>query len=62
MNDFSKIILFFSFLLCFSAHAQEVKQGQIKIKTVVLDAGHGGNDFGATCGSIYEKDIALSVT
>ncbi|MEG1554773.1 MAG: N-acetylmuramoyl-L-alanine amidase [Rikenellaceae bacterium] len=62
MNDFSKIILFFSFLLCFSAHAQEVKQGQIKIKTVVLDAGHGGNDSGATCGSIYEKDIALSVT
>ncbi len=32
--------------------------------TIVLNAGHGGNDFGATSlsGKIYEKDITLSIT
>lgn len=31
------------------------------IPTVVLDPGHGGDDAGANDGSLYEKDIALSV-
>lgn len=31
-------------------------------KVVVLDAGHGGMDGGATIGEIKEKDIALNVT
>jgi len=30
--------------------------------TVVLDAGHGGNDAGTLEGDIYEKDINLSLT
>ncbi|MFT3679211.1 MAG: M56/M15 family metallopeptidase [Ferruginibacter sp.] len=32
--------------------------------TVVIDAGHGGKDFGAvsTNGSIYEKDVVLAIT
>ena len=30
-------------------------------KYIVIDAGHGGNDFGATHGEILEKNIALSV-
>lgn len=33
----------------------------INKKYVVIDAGHGGNDFGATHGEILEKNIALSV-
>jgi N-acetylmuramoyl-L-alanine amidase len=28
---------------------------------VVLDPGHGGQDSGAICGSIYEKDLTLDV-
>lgn len=28
---------------------------------VVLDPGHGGQDSGATCGPIYEKDLTLDV-
>ncbi len=31
-------------------------------RKVVLDAGHGGTDVGATAGGIYEKDITLDVT
>jgi N-acetylmuramoyl-L-alanine amidase len=31
------------------------------IKKVVIDAGHGGKDPGATVGKTYEKDIALDV-
>lgn len=33
----------------------------INKKYIVIDAGHGGNDFGATHGEIREKNIALSV-
>lgn len=61
MNDFSKIILFFFLLTGFNANAQDVKQDQIKLKTVVLDAGHGGNDSGASYGGVHEKDITLNV-
>lgn len=45
------------------ASAEEGAQNSIKIKTVVLDAGHGGKDTGAISknGAIKEKDITLSV-
>jgi len=33
----------------------------INKKYIVIDAGHGGNDFGATHGEIREKNISLSV-
>jgi N-acetylmuramoyl-L-alanine amidase len=32
-----------------------------RVKTVVLDAGHGGKDPGCVSGKIYEKDIALTI-
>ncbi len=34
---------------------------EYKIKTVVIDAGHGGKDPGAVCKIGYEKDIVLSI-
>ena len=33
----------------------------VELKTVVIDAGHGGHDPGATNGKIHEKNITLSV-
>ncbi len=33
----------------------------VELKTVVIDAGHGGKDPGAINGKTYEKDITLSV-
>ena len=30
-------------------------------KIIILDPGHGGSDVGAAVGSIYEKDITLSI-
>ena len=46
-----------------TASAEEGAQNSIKIKPVVLDAGHGGKDTGAISknGAIKEKDITLSV-
>ncbi|WP_199120830.1 N-acetylmuramoyl-L-alanine amidase [Pedobacter sp. ASV28] len=55
-----KILLYlvcFTFLLCFSdASAQGYK-----IKTIVIDAGHGGVKPGAKGIYSYEKDVALKV-
>lgn len=61
MTFFSKIILPFLLLFAVGAHAQTVRHDQLKINTVVLDAGHGGNDPGTVYGSYREKDITLSV-
>lgn len=38
-----------------------IAQKGSKIKTVVIDAGHGGKDPGASSKSVHEKDIVLSV-
>ena len=53
----SKLILFVFIICCGSVFAQ----GDSKFK-VVLDAGHGGKDPGATYHGLLEKEIALDVT
>lgn len=44
-------------------HASAQKQSPIKLKTVVIDPGHGGKDFGCTSkdGKVNEKSIVLDV-
>jgi len=34
---------------------------KVKIRTVVIDAGHGGHDVGSTYGGAREKDITLQI-
>ena len=61
-------ILFFGLLgvlFFFSAHHLKGQmapdENMYKVRTVVIDAGHGGKDPGAVSGGVLEKDIALSI-
>lgn len=49
------------FCLSFFLSAQETEASTDALKTVVIDAGHGGKDPGCHGKSIKEKDLALSV-
>lgn len=61
-------LLFISFFL-FSFTANDGKKtasktkdgGKYSLKTVVIDAGHGGHDVGCVGGHAHEKDIALAI-
>ena len=59
MQIFNKYNCLILILLC--AFTPEFYAQSSKFK-VVLDAGHGGNDFGATYHGMAEKTIALSIT
>ena len=55
---FVLVTLIFSVLLCgYKCHAQSVSA----LRTIVIDAGHGGVDPGAVSGNIYEKDINFKI-
>ncbi len=62
MKNFLKVIISGYFLLCCMAlaFAQEEKD-RTSIRTVVIDAGHGGKDIGAPGKIINEKNITLQV-
>ncbi|MBN2746000.1 MAG: N-acetylmuramoyl-L-alanine amidase [Bacteroidales bacterium] len=55
------IFVFVLWLAVFLWNTKVYSQDPYKIKVVVIDAGHGGNDPGAVGKSSKEKDIALSV-
>lgn len=49
-------------LVCFLVAANILPaQSNYKVKTVVLDAGHGGHDSGCHGSSAYEKNVALAI-
>lgn len=51
------VVLIFSLTVCDSFS----QDGSYKVRTVCIDAGHGGRDPGAVGKKIYEKTITLSV-
>ncbi|MCU4175954.1 N-acetylmuramoyl-L-alanine amidase family protein [Carboxylicivirga sp. N1Y90] len=53
------IVLFSLFFLL--PKGQLIAQESIRFKTVVIDAGHGGRDPGATGSKVKEKDVVLKV-
>ncbi|MBI4648542.1 MAG: N-acetylmuramoyl-L-alanine amidase, partial [Bacteroidia bacterium] len=60
---FSILIILLNYGLMSYAFSQgkTINDEKFKIRTIVLDAGHGGKDPGAVCKKGYEKDIALNI-
>lgn len=57
-NIIKDILVSFLLILSIGCFGQK---SSYTIKKIVIDAGHGGKDPGATIGKTFEKDIALSV-
>ncbi len=53
--------LIISSVLIFFLLQTDISISQNKVKTVVIDAGHGGKDPGAIAAKKYEKDITLAI-
>lgn len=66
-QKYFKPILTFGILSCyillcsFSPAADTIKASSFKLKTVIIDAGHGGKDSGAKGLSSFEKNVTLSI-
>ena len=56
-----KIIIVFVLVFTLSSKSFAQKSRKFTLKTVVIDAGHGGHDSGANFGKLLEKDIALDI-
>ncbi len=55
-------ISFFAFLFLILTSFNSFEQDKYQLKTIVIDAGHGGKDPGAKGKVSWEKDIALSIS
>ncbi len=56
------LIIIVSFSETFAKSINFVSKDDEKVAIVVIDPGHGGKDFGASAGNLYEKDIALAIS
>ncbi len=54
-------VFFMLFIFCFSSFLSIGQNSEYKIKTIVIDAGHGGKDPGAIGKISREKDIVLNI-
>ena len=57
-----KIVLFCYIPSCSFLAFTLIPEGGYKIRTIVIDAGHGGKDAGCHGQKYYEKDVALKVS
>ncbi|MFM7661046.1 MAG: N-acetylmuramoyl-L-alanine amidase, partial [Bacteroidota bacterium] len=57
----NKLLLLIYFLLYLSSFSINVFSQEAVIKTIVIDAGHGGHDSGCLGASKYEKTVCLSI-
>ncbi len=58
-----RLVAFFGILIlfaCYTAHPLDASGSAVN--TVVIDAGHGGRDYGAIGRRVNEKDIALAIS
>ena len=59
---FATILICTSFRVAPSSlHDQSAPQSQNTLRTIVIDAGHGGKDFGAAGSYSYEKNVTLAI-
>jgi len=56
-----RILSFMLIILVFSSF-QTLNSSKFYVKTIVIDAGHGGHDPGAVYGGIHEKNVALAIS
>ena len=56
-----KFLLIILLLISITNNIFSQEENNYKIRTVVIDAGHGGKDPGAVGSHSYEKDICLSI-
>lgn len=58
---FQRFCLILLILICFDKTAPAYFFQKPALRTIVIDAGHGGKDFGASGSYSYEKDITLAI-
>ena len=56
-----RLVIFFSVIACLSQRVSGQNTSDYQIKTIVLDAGHGGHDTGCRGLLSNEKDVTLAV-
>ncbi|HHW32005.1 MAG TPA: N-acetylmuramoyl-L-alanine amidase [Clostridiaceae bacterium] len=59
-NRFLKYIIIVAIIVCFIPLF--TRDTEAKTKTIVIDPGHGGIDFGCSIGNLHEKDIVLDIS
>lgn len=62
-TEIGKINKYFllAIIFFFSTAFQTLNKSKYYVKTIVIDAGHGGKDPGASYGGVHEKDVNLKI-